>query len=229
MLDMFQITVWPDSFRRAAHMKTREGSREFGNSLQCLEEIAAEPHMAREVNRILSYRLDHIDFIDEEPGWGFPCPLDLHCQYSRDQIFLALGRKDPQNMRQGVAYLRDCHVDVLLNTLVKSDKEFSPETRYEDYSIDAWHFHWQSQNKTTPESETGRRYLDGRDARDGMPTKTALFVRERKADQYGTQAYTFLGFVHCESTAGSRPINIVWKLDAPIPARFIQKTARLAG
>ncbi len=229
MLDMFQITVWPDSFRRQAHMKTREGSREFGNSLQCLEEIAAEPHMAREVNRILSYRLDHIDFIDEEPGWGFPCPLDLHCQYSRDQIFLALGRKDPQNMRQGVAYLRDCHVDVLLNTLVKSDKEFSPETRYEDYSIDAWHFHWQSQNKTTPESETGRRYLDGRDARDGMPTKTALFVRERKADQYGTQAYTFLGFVHCESASGSRPMNIVWKLDAPIPARFIQKTARLAG
>lgn len=229
MLDMFQITVWPDSFRRAAHMKTREGSREFGNSLQCLEEIAAEPHMAREVHRILSYRLDHIDFIDEELGWGFPCPLDLHCQYSRDQIFLALGRKDPQNMRQGVAYLRDCHVDVLLNTLVKSDKEFSPETRYEDYSIDAWHFHWQSQNKTTPESETGRRYETGWDPKDKVPTKTALFVRERKADQYGTQAYTFLGFVHCESTSGSRPMNIVWKLDAPIPARFIQKTARLAG
>lgn len=229
MLDMFQVTLWPDSFRREAHMKVKEGSPEFDNALECLQELASEPHMARDVCRILAYRLDHIDFIDEEPGWGFPCPLDLHCQYGRDQIFLALGRKDPQNMRQGVAYLRDCHVDVLLNTLVKSDKEFSPETRYEDYSIDAWHFHWQSQNKTTPESETGRRYLDGRDARDGMPTKTALFVRERKADQYGTQAYTFLGFVHCESTAGSRPINIVWKLDAPIPARFIQKTARLAG
>lgn len=229
MLDMFQITLWPDSFRREAHMKVKEGSPEFDNALECLQELASEPHMARDVRRILAYRLDHIDFIDEELSWGFPCPLDLHCQYSRDQIFLALGRKDPQNMRQGVAYLRDCHVDVLLNTLQKSDKEFSPETRYEDYSIDERHFHWQSQNKTTPESETGQRYQTGWDAKDKVPAKIALFVREEKADQYGTEPYTFLGFVQCESASGSRPMNIVWKLEAPIPARFIQKTARLAG
>ena len=229
MLDMFQVTLWPDSFRREAHMKVKEGSPEFDNALECLQELASEPHMARDVCRILAYRLDHIDFIDEELSWGFPCPLDLHCQYSRDQIFLALGRKDPQNMRQGVAYLRDCHVDVLLNTLQKSDKEFSPETRYEDYSIDAWHFHWQSQNKTTPESETGQRYQTGWDAKDKVPAKIALFVREEKADQYGTEPYTFLGFVQCESASGSRPMNIVWKLEASIPARFIQKTARLAG
>lgn len=229
MLDMFQVTLWPDSFRREAHMKVKEGSPEFDNALECLQELASEPHMARDVRRILAYRLDHIDFIDEELSWGFPCPLDLHCQYSRDQIFLALGRKDPQNMRQGVAYLRDCHVDVLLNTLQKSDKEFSPETRYEDYSIDERHFHWQSQNKTTPESETGQRYQTGWDAKDKVPAKIALFVREEKADQYGTEPYTFLGFVQCESASGSRPMNIVWKLEAPIPARFIQKTARLAG
>lgn len=229
MLDMFQVTLWPDSFRREAHMKVKEGSPEFDNALECLQELASEPHMARDVRRILAYRLDHIDFIDEELSWGFPCPLDLHCQYSRDQIFLALGRKDPQNMRQGVAYLRDCHVDVLLNTLQKSDKEFSPETRYEDYSIDERHFHWQSQNKTTPESETGQRYQTGWDAKDKVPAKIALFVREEKADQYGTEPYTFLGFVQCESASGSRPMNIVWKLEASIPARFIQKTARLAG
>ena len=118
---------------------------------------------------------------------------------------------------------------VLLNTLQKSDKEFSPETRYEDYSIDERHFHWQSQNKTTPESETGQRYLTGWDAKDKVPAKIVLFVREEKADQYGTEPYTFLGFVQCESASGSRPMNIVWKLEASIPARFIQKTARLAG
>ena len=229
MLDMFQITLWPDSFRREAHMKVKEGSPEFDNAFECLRELASEPHMARDVRRILAYRLDHIDFIDEELSWGFPCPLDLHCRYSRDQIFLALGRKDPQNMRQGVAYLRDCHVDVLLNTLQKSDKEFSPETRYEDYSIDERHFHWQSQNKTTPESETGQRYQTGWDAKDKVPAKIALFVREEKADQYGAEPYTFLGFVHCADASGSRPMNIIWKLERPIPARFIQKTARLAG
>ena len=229
MLDMFQVTLWPDSFRREAHMKVKEGSPEFDNALECVQELASEPHMARDVRRILAYRLDHIDFIDEELSWGFPCPLDLHCQYSRDQIFLALGRKDPQNMRQGVAYLRDCHVDVLLNTLQKSDKEFSPEMRYEDYSIDERHFHWQSQNKTIPESETGQRYQTGWDAKDKVPAKIALFVREEKADQYGTEPYTFLGFVQCESASGSRPMNIVWKLETSMPARFIQKTARLAG
>ncbi len=230
MLDMFQITLWPDSMRRRGGLKAKPGALEFPDSCDCIRRIAAQPHMAEEIRLILTYRLDHIGIVDQKADWGFACPLDLYCQYTRDQIFVALGRYDPQNMRQGVAYLKDHQVDVLLNTLDKSEKAYSPTTMYEDYSIDALHFHWQSQNKTTPESVTGRRYQTQWDAKQDKPSKVALFVREAKSDRYGgTEPYAFLGFCRCESSEGSRPMSIVWKLDHPIPARFLRRTARLAG
>ena len=185
--------------------------------------------MAREITELLQVRLDSIDFVDEPVDLGFECPLDLHCQYTRDQIFVAMDRMDPQNIRQGVAYLRDKGVDVLINTLNKSEREYSPSTMYEDYSIDEWHFHWQSQNKTTPESPTGQRYIHQRDEKSGAPTKVALFAREYNRDQYGTEPFTFLGLVCHESHSGSRPMSIVWRLSRPIPAKFLRKSNKLAS
>lgn len=229
MLDMFQITLWPDSMRKRSGLKPKEGVPEFATSCDCLRRIAAEPHMAEEIRLILRHQLDHIALVDQQVDWGFPCPLDLSCVYTRDQIFIALGRFDTSNMRQGVAYLKDHRIDVLLNTLDKSEKAYSPSTMYEDYSIDALHFHWQSQNRTTPESPTGRRYQTQWDAGQGKPAKVALFVREAKSGRYGTEPYAFLGFCSCESAEGSRPMSIVWKLEHPIPARFLRLTARLAG
>lgn len=35
---------------------------------------------------LLQYNFDHIDFIDEQAGLDFDCPLDIHCTYSRDPI-----------------------------------------------------------------------------------------------------------------------------------------------
>jgi superfamily II DNA or RNA helicase len=219
MLSMFQITLWPSSFR--------EGT--FDNPTQCVRRVLSNPVMAREIKELLQIRLDSIDFVDEPVDLGFECPLDLHCQYTRDQIFVAMDRMDPQNIRQGVAYLRDKGVDVLINTLNKSEREYSPSTMYEDYSIDEWHFHWQSQNKTTPESPTGQRYIHQRDEKSGTPTKVALFAREYNRDQYGTEPFTFLGLVHHESHSGSRPMSIVWKLSRPIPAKFLLKSNKLAS
>lgn len=229
MLDMFQITLWPDSLRKRGGLKPKQGVPEFATSCDCIRRIAYEPHMAEEMRLILTHQLDHIALVDQKVNWGAPCPLDLHCRYTRDQIFVALGRLDSQNMRQGVAYLKDCRIDVLLNTLDKLEKAYSPSTMYEDYSIDAFHFHWQSQNKTTPESPTGRRYQTQWDAEQGKPSKVALFVREAKSGRYGTEPYAFLGFCSCESAEDSRPMSIVWKLEHPIPARFLRQTSRLAG
>ncbi|OLN27466.1 Helicase, C-terminal:Type III restriction enzyme, res subunit:DEAD/DEAH box helicase, N-terminal [Desulfosporosinus metallidurans] len=43
-------------------------------------------------------------------------------------------------------------------TLNKSEKDYSPSTMYQDYSINEELFHWQSQSRTTVESLTGQRY-----------------------------------------------------------------------
>ena len=100
----------------------------------------------------------------------YPCALEVYCNYSRDQIFAALGLAKPNSVREGVKYLHQKNsqvvtrdTDVFLVTLNKSEKEFSESTRYEDYSINDRLFHWQSQNATTPDSPTGQRYIHQRE------------------------------------------------------------------
>lgn len=55
-----------------------------------------------------------------------------------------------------------------------------------------------------------------------------LFVRENKKDMYGNaETYTFLGTVNYVRHDGSNPMNIIWKLDNHIPAKFLKKTNKL--
>ena len=127
----------------------------------------------------------------------------MYCSYSRDQIFAALDVNNPLAIREGVKFVADKNLDVLLNTLNKSSKYYSPTTMYNDYSINEWLFHWQS-------------------------TKVLLFVRENKQDMFGNAAtYTFLGTANYVSHDGTNPMNIIWKLDNPIPAKFLKKTNKL--
>lgn len=140
-----------------------------------------------------------------------------------------MDRMDPQNVREGVSYIKDKAIDVLVNTLNKSEKEYSPSTMYEDYSINETLFHWQSQNKTSADSTVGRRYVSQWDEEQHRKTRVALFVREYNRDSFGTQPYTFLGLVDYVSHRGSRPMTIIWRLRRPIPAKFLPKTNKLAS
>jgi len=54
-----------------------------------------------------------------------------------------------------------------------------------------------------------------------------LFVREHKKNDFGTEPYTFLGTANYVSHEGSKPMNIMWKLDEPIPAKYLKKTNQL--
>ena len=116
-------------------------------------------------------------------------------------------------------------MDVFFVTLNKADKDYSPTTMYNDYSINENLFHWQSQSTTAESSATGQRYIHHRE----KGSRVLLFVREFKADSRfgGAAAYTYLGTVNYVRHEGSRPMNITWKLDRPIPARFLKKTNKL--
>ena len=127
-------------------------------------------------------------------------------------------------MREGVKWLPDKKIDVLLVTLNKSENDYSPSTMYNDYSMSQWLFHWQSQSTTSENSKTGQRYIH----HDEEGSRVLLFVRESKKGQWGeAMPYTFLGTVHYQSHEGSRPMTIIWKLDHPIPAKYITKTNQL--
>lgn len=215
MLRMFEFTIWPNT----------DSEDNIPRTLEKLASLKNSPVMFGEMLELMQYNFDNIDFVDEPVDLGFDCPLDLHCNYTRDQIFVALDYLKPSVVRQGVKWLPEKKLDVFINTLNKSEKDYSPTTMYNDYSINEWLFHWQSQSTTSDTSPTGQRYIHH--AQTG--SKVLLFVREYESDIAGTAPFTFLGLADYKSHEGSKPMSIVWQLRAPIPAKFIKKTNKLIG
>ena len=215
MLQMFYVTVWG---KAAEHWDDE-------SVLDNLYTLSDSPTLLGELQTLLRYQYSRIDFIDEPVDVGFDCPLDLHCTYTRDQLLVALDFLKPATVREGVKWLPDKNLDVLFVTLNKADKDYSPTTMYKDYSINESLFHWQSQSTTAENSATGQRYIHHREKGNRM----LLFVREFKTDSRfgGAAAYTYLGTVNYVKHDGSRPMNITWKLDCPIPAKFLKRTNKL--
>ena len=181
--------------------------------------------MCAELIELLTHNYNSIDFIDAKVNLSFDCPLDLHCTYTRDQILVALDFFKPSTVREGVKWLPEKEIDVFFVTLNKADKDYSPTTMYNDYSINDVLFHWQSQSTTADTSATGKRYINHRKT----GSKVLLFVREFKSDRIlgSAESYTFLGTTNYVRHEGSKPMNITWKLDKPIPAKFLRKTNKL--
>lgn len=116
MLQMFYITVFQEAADWRSHT-TRAN----------MQLLADSPIMMHELNELLSFNLERIDFIDQPVPLGFDCPLDLHCTYTRDQILIAMDYMTPKNVREGVKWLPDKQVDVFFITLNKADKDYSPD------------------------------------------------------------------------------------------------------
>ena len=215
MMRMFYVTIWGKS------AEDWNSDEVLGN----LYQLADSPVMLGELTELLQYNYDHIDFIDEPVPIGFDCPLDLHCTYTRDQLLVAFDFMKPSTVREGVKWLPEKNLDVLFVTLNKSDKDYSPTTMYNDYSINSDLFHWQSQSTTASDSPTGRRYIHHRE----KGSRILLFVREFKTDVISGSAatYTYLGTANYVIHDGEKPMNITWRLDHPIPAKFLRKTNKL--
>ena len=215
MLQMFYITIWGKAVEDW-------GSEEVQDNLYALSDCTT---LLGELISLLQYRFEQIDFIDEPVDLGFDCPLDLHCTYTRDQLLVTMDFMKPATVREGVKWLPEKQLDVFFVTLNKADKDYSPTTIYNDYSINESLFHWQSQSTTADNSPTGQRYVHHKE----RGSKVLLFVREFKSDRVtgGAEAYTYLGTANYVKHQGSCPMNITWLLDRPIPAKFLKKTNKL--
>lgn len=216
MLQMFYVSIWGEYADDWHDDKV----------LDRMYALADSEEMLAEIQELLKYRLETIDLVAEPVRLDFDCPLDLHCTYTRDQILVALDFAKTSTVREGVKWLPEKKLDVFFVTLNKAEKEYSPTTMYNDYSLSEWLFHWQSQSTTSLKSPTGQRYIHHRE----QGSKVLLFVREYQTDSLsgGRAAYTFLGVANHLRHEGEKPMNIVWKLEKPIPAKFLRKTNKLA-
>jgi superfamily II DNA or RNA helicase/HKD family nuclease len=148
-------------------------------------------------------------------------PFALHAHYSRDEI-VGPFRDNPESMRQGTFYSKELGLDIHLFTLRKSDRDFSPTTRYQDWFIGPDLLHWESQSQTTVESATGQRLVNG-------SGRHLFFVRESRSDGNRVSPFMCLGFGSPISSEGECPIQLVWKLDHPVPDHEWPRLRSAAG
>lgn len=139
----------------------------------------------------------------------------------RDEVLVGLGLRDQVGSRHaqtGRFRIEAINTEIFFVTLDKSEKAFSPSTRYEDFAVSPSRFHWQSQSTTGEDSPTGRRYV--LQSQNGC--RFLLFVRAKRGDPF-----VFLGPLRYVSHTGSRPMSIYWDLEHPIPAWFFEICASL--
>ncbi|WP_031076271.1 DEAD/DEAH box helicase [Streptomyces sp. NRRL S-118] len=208
---------------------TRKGFASYDEGFATLRDQCA---FREELRQVLAYNLAHTEHIPIPlPGAHGDLPLTVHASYSREEILPALGQSFiggfmPGHFREGVRWCESIRTDALLITLEKDEKDFSPQTRYHDYALNEFRFHWESQNQTSETSPTGLRYQHH--AAEG--THVLLFVRRYKSTDIGSaQPWMLLGPATYVEHKGSKPMAITWELHHEIPADVYTYSAIAAG
>lgn len=202
--------------------KKHPGKMGFASIDEGIEAVLCESFVKDEVLQILKYKRTHLGFVAGKNEYRFTCPLELHCQYNTNQIMAAFGlftETESPEFREGVKYFDDKKTDIFLINLNKSEKDFSPSTMYEDYAINAYLFHWESQSQDREVSPKIQRYIHHKETGNSI----SLFVREYKRNGAYTAPYTFLGNADYVSHEGEKPVSFIWKLHSPIPAELLPK------
>jgi superfamily II DNA or RNA helicase len=195
---------------------------------EALVRLWAAADLRAELVELFDLLLERTDHLVAPLDWGRadppPIPLNLHGRYSRAEVFAAFGQLNearPFPGREGVFFDEATQCDVFFITLKKSERLFSPTTRYNDYAISPWEFHWESQSLTREASATGQRYIHHRE----RGSRVMLFVREENKRGGVTLPFLCLGFADYVSHEGERPLAIRWRFHKAIPAAFVPQLA----
>ena len=197
---------------------------------QVINSVRESAELLREICDLLEILSDRIRTVPQPLDGAGEIPLSSHATYTLGEITAAYrrtGRRDALFLPPaGILWNEPTKTDLLFVTLEKSDKDYSPTTRYADYPISPILFHWESQNSASPDTRTGRRYID----QPKHGTNVVLFVRERKRDSRGeTVPYYCLGRAQYLSHESARPMKILWKLERPMPGWLYQAGKVVAG
>jgi superfamily II DNA or RNA helicase len=200
----------------------------FDNLEDSIRAIGRNKILTDEIIEILEILLDKVNFLEMGIALPYIQPLKLHSRYTRDHILAAFGlstfTKKSSN-REGVAFNSKTNTELLFIDLIKSEKDFSPSTLYQDYALSNQLFHWQTQNSARPDIGKGLSYLN----HNKMKKRILLFVREKKEDEFNnTMSYVFLGEAKFVEHYGSKPMNITWELKEPMPPYLWKVSAKLA-
>lgn len=146
-----------------------------------------------------------------------PVPLQVHATYTREEALAGFGASTvvaPLPLQSGVYWHEASRTDLFFITLQKTEKHFSPTTRYRDYAISDRLFHWESQSTTAEASTVGQRYIN----HEQRGTNVVLFIRSTRTDLAGgARPYFCAGRARYVSHRSERPMQITWELLDPLP------------
>ena len=202
----------------------------FSTLEESIKAIGANPVLVNEIIEILEILLNRVDFVEREIQLPYKQPLKVHARYTRDQILVAFGmntfeKSSSNRIGVGVAENKDLNTELLFIDLIKSEKDFSQTTLYNDYAISNNLFHWQSQNAARPDRGKGLSYIEHKIT----GKKILLFVRESKKNEYNTTvAYVFIGEGSIQDYYGSKPMSIKWELKEELPPYLWHVSAKMA-
>jgi superfamily II DNA or RNA helicase len=203
---------------------------EFDSIQESIKAIGENPVLANELKEVLEILIDKISFMEVDIVLPYEQPLKLHSRYTRDQILVAFKMNTFEKVSSnrigvGVAENKELKTELLFIDLVKSEEDFSPTTMYNDYAISEVLFHWQSQNATRSDTGKGLTYINHK-KEDKI---ILLFIREKSTDEYGnTMGYVFIGLADFVDFYGTKPMNIKWKLDEPMPNYLWKESAKMS-
>lgn len=210
------------------HYDVWQNAAGFNSLQESISQIGKNKMLVKEIIEVLEILIDRIDFKEIEISLPYNQPLKVHARYTRDQILTAFKLSTFQkksSSREGVAENVDINTELLFINLIKSEEDFSPTTMYDDYAISEKLFHWQSQNSTRPDLGKGLTYVNHREKN----KKILLFVREKAKDENGnTMGYVFIGEANFKENEGSKPMNIKWELNEPIPNYLWKESAKMS-
>jgi superfamily II DNA or RNA helicase len=182
-------------------------------------------HELLELMPLLSDEINHL----HEPIRLPDVPLQIHATYTREEILAAFGTSTvtaPLPLQTGVYWSQTNQTDLFFITLKKTERDYSPTTRYLDYAISDRLFHWETQAGTSEASPTGQRYIN----HEQQGSRVALFIREAKKDDNGrTMPYFSAGTASYVEHRSERPMQITWRLHHPLPGdTFVAYRAAIA-
>jgi superfamily II DNA or RNA helicase/HKD family nuclease len=201
----------------------------FESLEKSIQQIGLNKLLNDEIIEVLELLLNNVSFKEINIKLPYNQPLKIHARYTRDQILVAFGmntfeRSSSNRIGVGVAENKELNTELLFINLIKSEENFSPTTMYDDYAINETLFHWQSQNSARPDIGKGLSYIKHKENK----KRILLFVREKNKDEFGnTMGYVFVGEGTLIKSEGTKPMNIKWELNEPMPHYLWNDAAKL--
>ena len=200
----------------------------FGNLQQMADELHEDDSFCDEVIELMDLFMDRCDTLEQDDNSNiFGFPLKLHGRYTRDQIRVAIGTSTldrKSSAREGVERNKKINVEAMYVDIIKNREE-GDSTNYDDHALSPDMFLWDTQNKVSPDSATGRNYINS-------VQNMLLFVREQSKtvdDKNRTMGYVYLGKVKYightyNQVSYGKQMQIRWKILTDMLASVYQFT-----